>query len=72
MPEVDPALIRFEPGQMRLFTCKDMTLLVRADMAELPCPRCDRPLAAAVNSEMSERIKMDGITWLCECGWREE
>lgn len=72
MPEVEPALIRFEPDQMRVFTREDMTLLVRADMGELPCPRCDRPLGATVNPELSERYKTDGIMLLCACGWRED
>jgi hypothetical protein len=72
MPEVEPAFIRFEPDQMRVFTREDMTLLVRVDMGELPCPRCDRPLAATVNPEFSEQYKTDGITLLCECGWRED
>lgn len=57
---------------MRIFTREDMTLLVRADMGELPCPRCDRPLAATVNPEVSERYKTDGLTLLCECGWQED
>jgi hypothetical protein len=72
MSDVEPALIRFEPDQMRIFTYKDITLLVRTDMGELPCPQCARPLAATVNSEFSERYKTDGITVLCECGWRED
>ena len=72
MPKVDPALIRFEPDQMRIFTCEDMTLLVRADMGELPCPRCDRPLAVTLNPELSERYKTDGSTLLCQCDWRED
>ena len=63
-------MIRFEPDQMQIFTCKDTVLLVRTDIEELPCPRCDRLLVIIVNPEPSKDNNSDRNELVCRCDWR--